>query len=570
MRASLISVFLSVLALVTWAQVPERGVFISPLDIPLYLSGNFGELRNNHFHTGLDIKTEGREGLSVYAIGSGFVSRIKVSSVGYGLILYIDHPNGFTSTYAHLSRFNDRISDWIKIKQYERRSYEIDITVPEGELPVAKGEIIALSGNSGSSGGPHLHFEIRETQSELAVNPLLFGFPVEDDVAPNIAGWRIFALNPSASVNGSKKLTLQAKGRSGLYNTVRREPIVVQGEVGFALHGTDMLSGTANKCGVYSIDLYIDDTLAHSQRMDKLDFNKGRFLNAHVDYPAFRSAKNNVHKCFLEPYNTLPIYPFSPTRGKILFKDAGLHPIRFVVKDVYGNTSELRDTIESVPAVKSAAKSNTAAWRFDKSHERSTPAYRLNFPAYNLYRDEVIQLKTTPTSDGLWSVVLDIGDDDIPIHQQFTVSFPTEGIADSLVPMAFVAQVNSANKPIRMIGNKRSEGWMSGSSRSFGRFALAIDSVSPIIKPINVGDGMEVEAFQTLLFSGKDNLTGIEDYDLYIDNTWCLLEYDAKYHRFSYSVDPNKILPGQHRLQLVLTDGVGNSRTFECEFLMRP
>ncbi|MES2629986.1 MAG: M23 family metallopeptidase, partial [Bacteroidota bacterium] len=208
MKGSVRYITLLVFQLIFWGQCAysqqyPQGYFRSPLDIPLYLSGNFGELRTNHFHTGLDIKTEGREGLNVYASATGWVSRLKVSAFGYGLIVYVEHPNGFTSCYAHLSTFNQRISDYVKLKQYQQRAFEVDFGVPAGEIPVTQGEIIGLSGNSGGSGGPHLHFEIRDTKTELALNPLLFGLDIADDVRPSINAWRAYAFNTNSSVDYS-------------------------------------------------------------------------------------------------------------------------------------------------------------------------------------------------------------------------------------------------------------------------------------------------------------------------------------------------------------------------------
>ena len=145
--------------------------FQSPLEIPLILSGTFAELRSNHFHSGLDIKTQQQSGLKVMAAASGFVSRIKVSHFGYGKALYITHPNGYTTVYAHLQNFNPEIDAYIKHRQYKNESYEIELFPKAGELLVNNGDIVAYSGNTGGSGGPHLHFEIRNKQ-EHPMNPM--------------------------------------------------------------------------------------------------------------------------------------------------------------------------------------------------------------------------------------------------------------------------------------------------------------------------------------------------------------------------------------------------------------
>ncbi len=555
------------------AQQLEPGYFRSPLDIPLYLSGNFGEMRSNHFHTGLDIKTEGREGLKVYAIADGTISRIKISSGGYGLILYISHPNGYTSAYAHLSRFNNRISDYIKIKQYEKRLSEIDISVPDGELPVSKGEVIAFSGNSGGSGGPHLHFEIRDTKTEQALNPLMFGFDIKDDVKPNIVSWRGYALKPNSSIDKSTSTTINVAGQGGVYSSSRKDSIIVHGEIGFAIHTTDMLNGSANVCGIYSIDFFVDDTLIHQQKMDHLDFNLGRFMNAHCDYKVFRRNKSSIHKCFLEANNKLPIYPYSRNRGKVSFYDDKPHAIRFVVKDVYGNTSIVKDTIysRSEPFKLAPTKISTTekTWKWNEQHTISTDNYVIEFPAENLYRNENIKFIDHGVPTGFYSNLIELGDDEIALHSNYVIKLKKKNLPDSLEPFAFIAQVNEKNRILRSAGNKKSGDFLIGSTRNFGRHVIALDQNSPTIKPINIVEGKEFAANEKILFTGSDDLTGIESYNLYIDNTWAMMYYDAKYARFSYTIDPSKILLGNHRLQFVLTDGVGNSRTFECNFVLR-
>lgn len=555
------------------AQNYPIGYFQSPLDIPLYLSGNFGELRANHFHTGLDIKTEGKEGLNVYAAAGGWVSRIKVSSVGYGYAVYIDHPNGFTTVYAHLSSYNQRIQDFTKLKHYQKKSFEIDVPVPYGELPITQGEIIGLSGNSGGSGGPHLHFEIRDTKTELALNPLLFGFDIPDDVKPNITAWRAYALNESASISDGASTVVDVNGRHGEYNANHKDNIFVHGEIGFAIHASDMLTGMANKCGVYNIEFYVDDTIVQLQKMEKLDFNKGRYINAHTDYRVFQRSKSNIHKLYLEPGNKSTIYPISKNRGRLNFTDDKPHPIRFVLRDAYGNVSELRDTVYSRSKGGSINLPRIGIydqlWAWNKRHTPQTPDYVVDFPAENIYKNEYVRVFDRGPLSGFYSNVLELGDNEIPVHGNYTVKLALHDLPDSLRAFAFLAQMSETNRILRSAGNKREGNFIVGTAKSFGHFGIAIDTVSPTISPVNIEEGKEFAAGDKISFTSSDALTGIEKYDLYIDNSWALIAYDAKYDRFTYTIDPEKILPGIHRLQFVASDGVGNSRTFECNFLLR-
>ncbi len=554
------------------AQSYPQGYFRSPLDIPLYLAGNFGELRSNHFHTGLDFKTEGREGLLVFAAADGWVSRIKVSAFGYGNIVYVDHPNGYTTAYAHLSAFNPQIANYTKNKHYQLRSFEIDIPVKRGELPLAQGDILGFSGNSGGSGGPHLHFEIRDTRTELALNPLLFGLPVADNVNPSINNYRLYALSNTSWVDRSRNTTIPVEGKMGYYLPERKDTTFVWGEIGFALHATDMLSGSPNKCGVYNIELYVDDSLIHTQRMEKLDFNLGKYINAHTDYLQFKRHHSNIHKCYLEPNNKLPIYPYSKNRGKVIIRDEKAHPVKFYVRDVYGNTSVLHDTIYGRYNGKTAPEryeSYTTEWTWNRRYAPQTPDYGIDFPAENLYRNELVKLFDHGKKEEYYSNLLEFGNDDIPVNGSYQVRLAIKDLPDSLSKYAFLAQLNENNHVSRVAGTKRENGFMKGSAKTFGRFAITLDKNPPSIRPVNIEEGKSFDILENISFIVTDGMTGIETYQLLIDDQWALITYDAKYHKFTYTIDPDKIFPGPHRLFFTVADGVGNTKTFECNFSLR-
>ena len=272
-------------------QAYPQDYFRSPLDIPLNLAGNFGELRTNHFHAGIDIKTAQQEGLKIYSAAEGYVSRIKVSAVGYGYALYITHPNGFTTLYGHLKSYSPKIDEYVKRNQYLLKSFSVDLFPEPNELPVAKGEVVALSGNTGGSGGPHLHFEVRETSTEKLINPLLFGFQVTDKIAPSITGIWIVPMNETSSVNGGKvPLSFPTKTYTGACALKTTTAPTVYGDFGFAIHTSDMLNGNENKCGIYRIELFVDGLQVYGQRMDKLEFETNRAMNAHTIYEKFKKA----------------------------------------------------------------------------------------------------------------------------------------------------------------------------------------------------------------------------------------------------------------------------------------
>ena len=289
----------------------DKTDFVAPMHIPLILSGNFAELRSNHFHTGLDIKTKGSEGYRIYAVDSGYVSRINISHWGYGKAIYVTHPNGYTSVYAHLSRFPEKIEKYLRKKQFEKQTETITVYPDSLDLLISKEEIIAYSGNSGSSGGPHLHFEIRETETEKAVNPLLFGFDIKDDIRPTVSNIKIYPLD-NGFINGKDIAKVYpTTGSFGEYRLKDNPAIEVDGEIGLGVHTIDKLNGAGNKCGIYTIELFVDDSLVFRQTMEKIDFFTNRYINAHKDYNEYHVKKRSFHRSYVSDNNKLDIKKLS-------------------------------------------------------------------------------------------------------------------------------------------------------------------------------------------------------------------------------------------------------------------
>jgi hypothetical protein len=324
--------------------------FRSPLDIPLYLAGNFSELRGNHFHTGIDIKTLSVEGKAVYAIEDGYVARIKISTSGYGKAIYIRHPNGYTSVYGHLQKANPEIEKYIQDRQYKKESYTIELFPGKDELVVKKGDLIARSGNTGGSNGPHLHFEIRETNSEKPVNPLLFDFAITDNIRPIIKGIRIYPLSENSYVSSypGNANGFMVSGNYGKYRMTEGQNIKIFGEIGFAVHTYDLLNGYPNKCGVYTIQLIVDSAEVFMTEFEKLDFSTMRYINTYSDYFLLKKYKMSYHKQFIGKNNKLKIYPTKVNKGIITFNDGKIHHIKYIITDSYNNRSELEFTVHAL------------------------------------------------------------------------------------------------------------------------------------------------------------------------------------------------------------------------------
>ena len=296
--------------------------FRSPVNFPITLAGSFGEIRRNHFHSGIDIRTGGAVGKPIYAIADGYVSRVNISAAGFGKALYIDHPNGYTSLYGHLQRYAGAIATWVKKQHYKRESFPMDIEVPAGELKVKKGDLIAWSGNSGSSGGPHLHFEIRDSKSQEIIDPLDFGFMKADDTSPRISSVKIYPHDDRAMVNFSNNpVSLQVTGGGGAYSLKSQQPVKVTGNIVFGIETSDAADGGL-KTGVHAIQLKVDGVTVFSQSIDRFAFAETRYVNCMIDYPAFVENKRKIQRSYVAPNNKMGIFSEVKDRGIVHFSDS--------------------------------------------------------------------------------------------------------------------------------------------------------------------------------------------------------------------------------------------------------
>ena len=320
--------------------------FRQPLDImPPALAGSFGEIRGNHFHSGIDFRTNQREGYPVYAVADGYISRLRVQNSGFGQALYLNHPNGYTTVYGHLQRFAPKIAAVLKNLEYEQKSFEID-EFPEATLiPVRKGEVIAWSGNRGSSGGPHLHFEIRDTKTEETINPQFFGINIPDNIPPVIHSLYVYRLNGKTFNESTSKQAIGITGASGKYKALA--PVSLTGEVGFGIVVTDRHNGLSGTNGVYSIQLELDGKMIYTSALERFSFENSKAINSHIDYPTYINTKRSIQKSFVDPGNPLKIYSGLVNGGKINFNDGASHQLRYIITDSKGNASILPFTVNA-------------------------------------------------------------------------------------------------------------------------------------------------------------------------------------------------------------------------------
>jgi len=565
----LIETFVFVLLLKTGvAQVPDPDYFSSPVKIPIVLAGNFGELRSNHFHSGIDIKTQGKTGVPVYAAAEGVLSRMSVSPSGFGLALYVDHPNGTTTVYGHLQKFRDDLQVYIRSVQYEEESFSANITVPKGKFRFKKGELIAYSGNSGSSGGPHLHFEIRDTESEKPWNPLLYHFHVKDDQAPAILSVMLYPLSDDAHVSGkSYPQRIDAVLFQGTYHLKSNPVLNVYGEVGFGIQALDYLSGSWNKCGVYEIGLLIDNKPVSTFRVDQLDFGETRYINSHIDYMHYQKYHRRLQRSWIEPGNKLSNYRLLENKGKIRLSDGKVHEVKYLLKDVNGNKSQLIFQVTSKPMQVVKTKETGIPVAYDDRFSIDEDGIEADFDAGTFYSDFHFNFQEVTTAGRFYSPVFKLHDDKTAVHKYYDLSIKTVNLPAHLRSKALIAVVDPQSGKKYALGGEYSFGWVKSEARQLGSFAVTVDTIAPTITPINIQNNNAITSQSKISFKIRDDFSGIHTYRGELDGKWVLFEYDAKNQLIEYYFDTTRIQTGKkHHLNLSVSDVKGNVKTYEANF----
>ncbi len=538
-----------------------KDYFRSPLDIPLQLSGNFGELRPNHIHSGFDFKTQQKEGLYVYAAADGYISRIKISQAGYGKAIYITHPNGYTSVYGHLKSGFGEIEKYIKNQQYKAKSYEMEVLPTSNDLIVHKGDLIALSGNTGGSDGPHLHFEIRDTQSEKIINPMYFGFDdlLLDTKRPQITSLWIYPIEENTIVNQSKRpiflsLTQQEDG------SFISEKVMAQGNIGFGITSIDFDNVSWNANGIFSVKTFLNGKPDFGYQFDTFSFDETRYVNALIDYTRYKKLGQRVQKLFMKNNYPLSLIQLGESNGIINVTSNISQTYRIQVSDFAGNSTEIFIPIQysSLPEkIKQAPVTSKYLVKVKKDNIFAMENVTVTIPAHTFLDDFYLNFDVKQRK-------LNLHEDIVPAFSNFQITFEDSLATDNDREKMFIGLFY--DKKTHFYNTKKFKNSFSIYTKYLGEYKLIKDSIPPKLKIAKNIAGKWISNQKEIEFTVVDDLSGIKTYDGYLNGKWILLEYESKTNQLIHQFADGIVDEGQNDLKVVVTDNVGNSTIFETQF----
>ncbi len=545
----------------------------SPVDIPILLSGNFAELRSNHFHAGIDIKTQGKEGFMIYAVQEGYISRIKVTPGGYGKAIYITHPDGYTSVYAHLKEYNIQLDRYVRSIQYAKQSYTVDIFPEKGELPVKKGDIIALSGNSGSSAGPHLHFEIRDSRNSEPQNGLFLGYDIEDTIAPKMYYLYAYPQGLNSTVNGARNTKVYSlKKPNGSYRIKELDTLRIRGEVGFGLKVNEYLNNSHNRCGVHQLNLLVNGELCMQQQYDSYSFAETRYINSLMDYEENVNIKRKLYTLYREPNNNISIIKQEVNRGIVSGNSGEVKKVEIEAVDAYGNKSMLKFYVQFLRPSKTqlARSSDKIVIPWQDSFVLDTTGLKVSFPEKTFYDTVFMTYKENPKRfPGTFSSVYTLHKETTPVHKYFDIEVPCDSVNEVLYDKLILSQI--VKREYKAVGGLYVDGKLKTKVRSLGKYVVLIDTVPPTIKALNgIANKTDVSGISTMQFKIDDEFSGVISYTATINGNWVLFEWDPKNRLITYNIDEYMPQEGFCDFELKVYDGRGNESIFKKEFEVYP
>lgn len=557
--------------------------FDLPMRIAPVLSGNFGEIRTNHFHSGIDFKTEGRTGIPVYAVADGWLSRIRIGAYGFGYALYLDHPSGHTSVYAHLDRFAPRLDSLSKAFQYAVESFEIDTMLPSGTFSIKKGEVIAYSGNTGSSAGPHLHFEIRDSKSEDIIDPLFwYDTHIPDNKPPRIQQVVLFALNDKGVIQGGRKRHSVATKLSGNVWVLKDSFPAAYGTLGLGLKAYDYMDNTTNIYGVWQIRLYKNDSLLYARQMNQFAFADTRYVNAMIDYADFQKNNSIVMRTHRLPGDQWPnVMTFN--NGLFTLSDGEKATFRYELSDRKGNKATLSFGLTgkalplpkqqtgsqagavtgslSVAETGSASTGQFMAW--NRANVWESNNVRLELPKGTLYED--IRFTAARRKGSSHADIIRLHSTETPLHTAATLIIRLTNDTLRTKSQYFLAKQNKAGKWVNAGGWSYQNGSIRASIKDFGTYTVLTDATPPKITPVNSENAVKNRLFRIRI---ADDASGVASWKGTIDGKWVLFTFNANNGELRYAFDTTRLKGnnGNHVLELKVTDACGNTAVYTHSF----
>jgi murein DD-endopeptidase MepM/ murein hydrolase activator NlpD len=534
-------------------QSYPKGYFRYPLDIPPKLNANFGEMRPNHFHMGLDLYTNKRENLPVYAAADGYIARVKVEAGGFGHALYINHPNGYTTLYAHMNAFPPEVEAWIKAEQYKKESWSVELEAKPDQFPVRKGQVVGQSGNTGASQGPHVHFEIRDTKTEKCLNPLLFGFPIPDNLPPDLTRLALYDRNQSIYEQRPQLVALKKAGPGYVAGLVR----VHTDKVTLAMQATDRMTNVPNPNGIFSISVEDNGRPVGGFRIDRVGYDETRYLNAHIDYANKLAGGAYLQNIFPLPGDRLDIYDRKGGANYISLKDTLSHDIRLLVRDAYGNTSTLSFGLQRAgPPIPPAPRSGTLM-RPGELNVVETEDLQLYLPEGSLY-DSIWFTRSIEVANGplSYSPIHHLQSYLVPSHKYFSVRIkPDKAIPYPLREHMLIRRTGKPDDIDVAMANWQL-GYYSAEFREFGSFQLVADNTPPVVSTNGLKDGGSLGKATKIVVSVTDDNKAIRSLRAELDGKW--LCFARRGNTFTYALDEH-CPPGSHTLKLRVEDEAGNT-----------